>query len=665
MSGGEGQRLQGEDRLASLVITPHIDVTERRWAYVLDRFDDCFKLGKRIDEGPYLLPDPEILRGDPERSVEMPASQHMEGATSAQPRHIPPSTQSAREPLSVFNSKKVMLAKDLALSPRLREIIDEIITSSSGQITDDVEECDMFICQYRDGSDYVRAAKLCKEVGNLSWLYHLITTDQWSSPLRRLLHYPVPRNGIPGFADFRVTLSNYGGEARPYLTNLIKAAGATYTKTMKAENTHLITARDNSEKCEAAADWGINMVNHLWIEESYAKCAVQPYTNNKYTHFPSRTNLGEVIGQTFFDEEILREMYYPGEEENLPPSAKRRRLILQAAQANAYDRGPAQGIAIGREDVKVWREEAVKQTPVTPAPKKHAAADKENDTPSAYSTGSRSAKSKAAATLRLLASDIDKYDKEKKRHSKDGKGVWGGKRAADQLEHARQEANSKKVKKETEDDAEAEEEEEEAEETKRPSKKRRKMEKPYNITVTITGYQRWVDDPRKEDKDRVSLRVSPRYSYTPLTPNLDETGRAGHPCRPRDQRLPVPRRPPHLAHPKVPLRPHPWRDHHIYRLPRHRPDLARGRRPKRLPPDRPRRREDARHEARDVGGAGASQRREAAAGDPRVLHAARAARGQDVRGYRAGVPRYVEDVRRATCNDQEGYAGGGRRGREA
>lgn len=423
----------------------------------------------------------------------MPLSQHMEGATSAQPRHIPQSTQSARGPLSVFKSKKVMLAKDLALSSRLRDAIDEIITSSGGQVADDVEECDMFICQYRDGAEYVRAAKLCKDVGNLSWLYHLITTDQWSSPLRRLLHYPIPRNGIPGFENFKIALSNYGGEARPYLTNLIKAAGATYTKTMKAENTHLITARDSSEKCEAAVDWGINMVNHLWIEESYAKCAVQPYTNKKYTHFPSRTNLGEVIGQTFFDERVLREKYYPGEDEDLPPSAKRRRLIQEAAQANAYESGPAEGVALGREDVKVWREEVTRQTPVTPAPRKSSMMGKENETPSTYS-GSRSAKAKAAATLRLLSTDIDRYEKEKKRHGKDGKGPWGGKRALDQLDNLQDGASERKEK------------EEEAEEVKKPSKKRRKVEKPYNITVTITGYQRWIDDPRREDKDRVSLQ---------------------------------------------------------------------------------------------------------------------------------------------------------------
>ncbi len=53
----------------------------------------------------------------------------------------------------------------------------------------------------------------------------------------------------------------------------------------------------HSEKCEAAKDWNIHIVNHLWIEESYTQCEAQSLTNQKYITFPHRTNLGEVIGQ--------------------------------------------------------------------------------------------------------------------------------------------------------------------------------------------------------------------------------------------------------------------------------------------------------------------------------------------------------------------------------
>lgn len=133
----------------------------------------------------------------------------------------------------------------------------------------------MFIYQYRDGPQYVHASRLCKEVGSLSWLFYLIVHNQWRNPLHRLLHYPVPKNGIQGFRGLRVTVSNYGGEARIYLENLINACGAEFTKTMRANNTHLITARDTSEKCKAAPEWGVAVVNHLWLEESYAKCEMK------------------------------------------------------------------------------------------------------------------------------------------------------------------------------------------------------------------------------------------------------------------------------------------------------------------------------------------------------------------------------------------------------
>jgi hypothetical protein len=292
-------------------------------------FDDCFKLGKRINDAPYLLPDPKVLRAiDANESITFPASEHLEGATSATPAYLPvPTDGEERPPLTVFERKEVMLSTDLGITPRLRKIITDLIHNGGGRVVEDVDACSMFICQFRDGPQYLRASHTGKEVGSLSWLYHLIINNAWTSPMRRLLHYPLPRNPLPGFADFKITVSNYGGESRTYLENLIKATGATYTKTMKADNTHLITARNNSEKCEAAADWNIVMVNHLWLEESYAKCEALPVSVNKYTHFPPRTNLGEIIGQTMLDEAKVEEAFFPfsGDEEDLPSAAKRKR----------------------------------------------------------------------------------------------------------------------------------------------------------------------------------------------------------------------------------------------------------------------------------------------------------------------------------------------------
>ncbi|KAF4979671.1 hypothetical protein FZEAL_4162 [Fusarium zealandicum] len=471
-------------------------------------FDDCFKLGKRIDEGPYLLPDPEVLKKSPEEDLKIPANEELAGATSATPTYLPlpPDGDVVRPPCTVFQDRSVMLSSDLSITDRLTKVVKDIIINGGGKAVDKVEDCDMFICQYRDGPQYVQAAQSCKEVGNLAWLYWLIVHNDWTSPLRRLLHYPIPKNGIEGFKDMRVTVSNYGGEARIYLENLITACGANFTKTMKSDNTHLITARDSSEKCKAAPEWGIAVINHLWIEESYAKCEMKSINIKKYNHFPPRTNLGEIIGQTFFDESRLRELYYPGGDEALSPRAKRKRKILEAAEENAYQRGPAEGVVVGNasEDVdmddlqqETENEEPAKKiakkTPAataTPIRTRHAG--KENETPSVASTGGRSAKAKARDLLHNIAPDIALYEKEKKRHSKGPNVPWGGKRATDQAEKA-----SKSKSPEAEEESSA---------AKRPSKKARQSLPDVEMRIILTGFSRWVGDKSKEDHDRRKLR---------------------------------------------------------------------------------------------------------------------------------------------------------------
>lgn len=401
-----------------------------------------------------------------------------------------------------------MFSSDLNITTRLQTGVEEIIERGGGRVVQDVSDCDMFICQYRDGPDYVRAAQSCKDVGNLAWLYYLITHNEWSSPLHHLMHYPMPKDGIEGFKGLRITVSNYGGEARIYLENLIKACGAEFTKTMKQENTHLITARNTSEKCQAAPEWGIAVVNHLWIEECYAKSEMKPYNIPRYNHFPLRTNLGEIIGRAFFDESRLREMYYPGGEEHMSPRAKRKRKIIEAAEENAYSHGPAEGVVIGRagqsrgfgvksdsdggKDSATKRKESNISNVATPIRPRRVASGKENDTPSVVSTEGRSAKAKARDLLHNIAPDIALYEKEKKRHSKAGPSPWGGKRAADLADKDKEATRSSSPQDEAE------------EPKKRPAKKARPSLPEIEWRIVITGFSRWIGDSHKEDQERVS-----------------------------------------------------------------------------------------------------------------------------------------------------------------
>ncbi|PTB77772.1 BRCT domain-containing protein [Trichoderma longibrachiatum ATCC 18648] len=484
---------------------------ERKWKgkIVLPHwFDDCFKLGKRIDEGPYLLPDPDILKKGADEDLDIPTNKNLIGASSATPEFLPlTSDNSSRPPVTVFQDRSILLCEDLKLTARLRNALKDIIEYGGGRLVDDVDECDTLICRYRDGDEYVRASQACKDVGNLSWLYFLIVHNEWTSPLRRLLHYPVPKGGIPGFQDKRITVSNYGGEARIYLENLIKACGAEFTRTMKTDNTHLITARNSSEKCKAAPEWGITVVNHLWIEESYAKCEMQPVNVKKYNHFPSRTNLGEIIGQTSFNESRLRDLYYPGGEHTMSPSAKRKRKILEAAEKNAYSHGPAEGVVVpevGQKNLDVMKLDK-EETPasrknrrdaqlVTPARSRPARADKENETPMIMSSGGRSAKSKAMDKLSSIAPDIALYEKEKKRTTKPGT-PFGGKKAAELMEKEKEKGSAKKQAAHKDGDDE-----------ERPAKRSRPSLPGIEMRIILTGFPRWVGNQTKEDQDRRKLR---------------------------------------------------------------------------------------------------------------------------------------------------------------
>lgn len=493
------------------------------------RFDDCLKLGKRIDEGPYCLPDPEILRKRPEDRIPDAGRLDLQGASSPKPNRLPTPSSSpsvSRRNLSVFSNKHIMLSSDLELGSRLLQTVEDLIGSGGGRVTGSVHKADILICHYRESLDYRIASRAGKDVGNLAWLYHLITHDTWTSPLRRLLHYPVSRHGLPGFNRFKISLSNYNGEARVYLENLAKAAGGEFTKTMKEDNTHLITAHMASEKCDAAKEWNIHMVNHLWLEESYAKWSIQTVSNPRYTHFPPRTNLGEVVGQTPVDKQAVERMFFPqgsdvqtsDEIDAAPkPMLVRDNNSMPAKSTNVSKVRPPNPSKI--QDIPLRTSQAGEATPKapkedrrhtdgsfrTPAPSRYVGEGKENETPS--TTGSRSAKDKAVARLHDLAPDIALFEKERKRVG----GVTHGRDRKSSEEHSLDINRKRSISKDEDTDTGADEVSREA---KRP-KKSKSLPAP-RMRLALTGYKRWVGAGKKEGEERVSL-IRSRCTVLELT----------------------------------------------------------------------------------------------------------------------------------------------------
>lgn len=467
------------------------------------------KLGRRIPERPYILPDPEILRAGPDMPIRTYENKDIIGASTPEPSNLPSpiKTPQAGRQLNVFEGKKVMLSSDLKIGSHLHDSVEDLIKQGGGSLTSEVSKADMFICRYREGFEYRLASRLGKDVGNLSWLYHLITHNTWTSPLRRLLHYPVSRTPIPGFKGLKISLSNYAGEARAYLENLIAATGAECTKTLRQDNTHLVTAHGNSEKCSAAKEWGLQVVNHLWLEESYAKWKLQPVSDPRYTHFPKRTNLGEVVGQTKLDKAILEHLFFPSEEtpevaspvrvmqqkdQNVaagsvsgamkPPQARTKKQNEPAPEAGSMTPRAA-GISLNTDDGGKLQ---------TPTLSRLVGDGKENDTPS--TTSSRKSKEAAAARLHEIAPDIALYEKEMKRV---GGVIYGGRKKNDEdrVAHAK--------KRKSTDGQEESNPEEDTE-----AKRQKKSKPPVTMHLLITGYQRWVGNQKKEDTDKVYYTLS-------------------------------------------------------------------------------------------------------------------------------------------------------------
>lgn len=393
-----------------------------------------------------------------------------------------------------------MLGQDLNLNSKLQGIISGMIKNGGGDVTTNLEDADIYVCNYREGADYIKASQDEKDVGNLSWLYYLITHNVWTNPMRRMMHYPRPRDGIPGFENYKISISSYTGEARVYLENLVRAAGAEFTKTFKQDNTHLIAAHKNSEKCEAAQEWGVNVVNHLWLEESYAKCKQMSLTDNRYTYFPPRTNLGEVLGQTEIDRDAMKKIFFS---ESRKP-AKATKLTVQPNSVSVPNTSMSRTTSdpAARSSPAADQAKRIKTTSdvTTPLPSRHHDS-KENQTP-----GSRGAKDRALSKLHDAAGDIAKFEKEMKRK---GGVVHGGRRRADDEvdDDSRQskEKDSFSSKRQIDEVDQDEDMEDGSPEAPAKTKKAKKL-MPIKYRMLISKDERWANNDEKASKDKARLR---------------------------------------------------------------------------------------------------------------------------------------------------------------
>ncbi|GAA5896329.1 hypothetical protein JCM6882_000985 [Rhodosporidiobolus microsporus] len=252
-----------------------------------------------------------------------------------------------------FASKKVYLASDLGLTPSLESALKGAVEAAGGECwsfgadgereelegqgaegggkrTTDawarrraaeraLKESNVVIMRTREGWEYWTAYDLNLTLGNLSYLYHCLSTSSLPSPLSRLLHYPLPSlDGVPAFKDKVLTVSNYAGPARDYVRAMIEVLGARFEGTMGRATAFVVSASEYGSKVSHARSWSIPLVTHLYLEACILSWSLlSPSLHPSYTlssasgngagGTASETHFTTILGATGWTREGIRE----------------------------------------------------------------------------------------------------------------------------------------------------------------------------------------------------------------------------------------------------------------------------------------------------------------------------------------------------------------------
>jgi hypothetical protein len=219
------------------------------------------------------------------------------------------------------------------------------------------------------------------------------------------------------------------------------------------------------------------MVNHLWLEDTYAKWSVMTVTDPRYTHFPRRTNLMEVVGQTRVDLTAIMQFFESDDDVDMETADSSPDDVVAPTAAKNTAKPP-------------MARPADRNAPVsTPAPKKRKSTAEE-ESPAPPSTG-RKAKERAAARLHdTIMPDVAQYQKELKRKG----GVLGGGRSRAGSVDSNGGGGSKNKRSKSVESGD-----------EKVVKKGKKRPPKPTIFLLITGYDGWLEQPQKEDAEKVCV----------------------------------------------------------------------------------------------------------------------------------------------------------------
>ncbi|WFD33426.1 regulator of Ty1 Transposition [Malassezia cuniculi] len=326
--------------------TINIPVVAPHW------INDCFSLRRRIPIDDYVFnltknETPNCLRA------------------SWEPRAVREHASTAQRSDAVLEGRRVLLARDIhggALEghAELRSVADSVVAAGGSLVDaprDDasaaaaVSGADIVVTRFRDSAECRAAIAANVTVGSLMWLISVLTSGVITAPRDRLLHFPYPKEAIPGFDTELITITRYTGKDRAYLKDLIAKMGGTFTPDLTPRNTVCVALEPEGDKVTKAHEWNIPVVNHTWLEACFATWKKHHLVQRQYISFPGAAQLRSVLGQVPVDDlSIARFAGMPAPSHTMPDTADESTLVddigLEAKQEPA-EAGEGRGVVEG------------------------------------------------------------------------------------------------------------------------------------------------------------------------------------------------------------------------------------------------------------------------------------------------------------------------------
>ncbi|OBZ79401.1 BRCT-containing protein 1 [Grifola frondosa] len=261
-------------------------------------FDDSVRLGiKGLPTKSYEWPEPRVFHArsegrTPEEELEfkIPAKRRLLYDTALMNDGDTPPTKAPSG--NVWNGLRILLSTTLELSDSQRAAHEADIIRQGGvvvgfdspqsadtqTIRDEelkkIDEADVFVTRYRTGAAYVKAFKLHKTIGNISWLWFVRLSGVLSRPTDQLLHYPLPKKPIENFSSHVITIT-----------------------TIPVETGILIAAYMGGPKTTKAVGWSIPIVNHTWLEDCFVQWHSVTPARDKYIVFPPGVDFSTLLAE--------------------------------------------------------------------------------------------------------------------------------------------------------------------------------------------------------------------------------------------------------------------------------------------------------------------------------------------------------------------------------